>query len=515
MKLLKEWKIWLVIILVIASFLAIEPRFESTGVIVKQVFDPASNYLSEGVIITKINGAMINNISDYNQVLQSINPNQSITIEFKEKTIPYIYSTQTAYPFLAKVKNNKTNIGLVVNDVKTSNLNFGLEMVGGTKVLLKPEEEITDEEAERLMETLRQRLNVYQLQEITVAEVKDLEGNRYIRVEFAGATQEEVVNLVEKQGKFEAKIGDQLVFDGEDIKGICFSGSQCTLRIFPRTSSDGQTIFEYYLQVDISQKAAENFAKITNTLEKDCPAGEECFLNETIDFYIDDNPVEGGQLKISGDIQGKAITSPVITGARLSQLEAENEIKRMQAILQSGKLPVKLSIEKVDTISPLLGREFAKNIFLVLILAIIAVDIVMAVRYRTPKIIIPMIVIALIEIFATLGVASIINWTLDLPSIAGLIAAVGTGLNDQIIITDEVLRGKTEEESASMKKRISRAFFIVIAAYVSVVAAMTPLAFAGAGLLRGFAITTIIAVSIGVIITRPAYAKICEHIIKE
>jgi len=41
------------------------------------------------------------------------------------------------------------------------------------------------------------------------------------------------------------------------------------------------------------------------------------------------------------------------------------------------------------------------------------------------------------------------------------------------------------------------------------------LIFAGAGMLKGFALTTIIGVSVGVFITRPAYASIIEILLKE
>ena len=42
---------------------------------------------------------------------------------------------------------------------------------------------------------------------------------------------------------------------------------------------------------------------------------------------------------------------------------------------------------------------------------------------------------------------------------------------------------------------------------------MIPLFNAGAGLVRGFAITTIIGVSIGVFITRPAFSSLMEKIL--
>ena len=61
---------------------------------------------------------------------------------------------------------------------------------------------------------------------------------------------------------------------------------------------------------------------------------------------------------------------------------------------------------------------------------------------------------------------------------------------------------------------IKMAFFIIMGAYFTTVVAMLPLLFAGAGLLKGFALTTIAGVSIGVFITRPAYAAMVEKLLK-
>ena len=52
-------------------------------------------------------------------------------------------------------------------------------------------------------------------------------------------------------------------------------------------------------------------------------------------------------------------------------------------------------------------------------------------------------------------------------------------------------------------------------AFAATVAAMIPLLFAGAGLLKGFAITTIVGVTIGVFITRPAFAAMIEVLFEE
>jgi preprotein translocase subunit SecD len=103
---------------------------------------------------------------------------------------------------------------------------------------------------------------------------------------------------------------------------------------------------------------------------------------------------------------------------------------------------------------------------------------------------------------------------MDMASIAGIIAAVGTGVNDQILITDEVLRGQGEK-FATWKEKFKRAFSIILAAYLTLIAAMLPLWNAGAGLVRGFAVTTIIGVTIGVFITRPAFASMIESLLEK
>ena len=78
---------------------------------------------------------------------------------------------------------------------------------------------------------------------------------------------------------------------------------------------------------------------------------------------------------------------------------------------------------------------------------------------------------------------------------------------------DEIQKGAAGQ--LNWKQRIKNAFFIIFAAYSTVVVAMLPLFSAGAGLVRGFAITTIIGVSIGVFITRPAFSSLMEKLSEE
>jgi preprotein translocase subunit SecD len=148
-----------------------------------------------------------------------------------------------------------------------------------------------------------------------------------------------------------------------------------------------------------------------------------------------------------------------------------------------------------------------------LFVAIGAVGVIIFARYRSLKIAAPILITSLSEVLIIFGIAALIKWNIDLAAIAGILATVGTGVDAQIVITDEVLEGK-KATFTNWKERLKRALFIIFGSYATVVAAMIPLWGIGAGLLKGFAIVTIIGATIGVFITRQAYAKIIEALTK-
>ena len=513
LKLLNEWRIILVLLLLFLSFFWIHPNFDKNGMEVVSVKEPAVFYgISIGDIVTNINGYEINTLADFENIVSNLNSSEPVSVEFKKEIFPYVYSTQTAY-YLPYTSRNKTSIGFTLSPISDTNIEFGLEIVGGTKVLLKPNKTLTDDEVENVIAILEKRLNIFGLREIPISYVRDFSGNQYFRLEFAGTGPEEVRELLEKEGSFEARIGNKTVFTGDDILSVCIGGTECYAQIVPVESSDGKVYWQFGFGIFISQEGAERFANITSNMSVvDCTSSG-CYLDGEISFYIDGEPV-GNSLRISSNLKGKVVTNPSITGSRTTRLEAQQEMRTLQAILQSRKMPVNMEIERTEIISPQLGKEFAQNIFFVFILAILGVEVVVLLRYRDWRISLPIMFITLSEIVITLGIASLIHWTLDLAGIAGLIATVGTGVDDQIVMTDEVLHGQEKEKIRGVKERLKKAFFIIIASFASTVATMLPLATAGAGILRGFAITTIIAICVGIFITRPAYARLIEHTVK-
>jgi preprotein translocase subunit SecD len=213
-------------------------------------------------------------------------------------------------------------------------------------------------------------------------------------------------------------------------------------------------------------------------------------------------------LLISEGLKGRVETQISISGSGEGETQedayndAKEEMKRLQTILMTGSLPYKLEIVKLDTISPTLGKEFMGSILLAGLVAILVVALVIFFRYKSWKSSLALIATTVSEVVLILGIAAFIKWNLDLPGIAGILATIGTGIDDLVILLDE----STSSKIISLKERIKRAFSIILGAYFTTFVSMLPLIWAGAGLLKGFAITTIIGISVGVLITRPAFS---------
>ena len=513
-KMFKKWRIMLFFFVLIVSIIAINPQFDKEGVAIKHISSNSTaafagmqnpspdTPLTAREKIIKVEETAINSPSDYHAALAQIPENTSLSI----------FTNRQEYIVL-----KENDLGITVDQVATSNLKKGLELQGGSRVLLQPEEEITEQERTELIAIMEQRLNTYGLSDITIKKADDLLGKKYIAVEIAGASKEEVKDLVASQGKFEAKIGEEVVFEGgkKDITFVCRNDGSCAgIRSCDKVNNGYQCIFEF--QISLSGEAAKRHAVITDKVDINISTTGREYLAKPLDLLIDSRFVES--LQIDAELKGREATSILISGPGIGVTEEEamqdalKQMNKLQTVLLTGSLPVKLEIVKLDSISPGLGSAFAKNAFFTGIFAILAVSLVIFIRYRNLKVAIPVVFISLAEIIITLGFAAFIKWNLDLASIAGIIAAVGTGVNDQIVIVDEMLSG---EQYYKWKDKIKRAFFIIMAAYATLVAAMLPLFKAGAGLLTGFALVTIIGVTVGVFITRPAFAAMIEVMLEE
>ena len=192
-----------------------------------------------------------------------------------------------------------------------------------------------------------------------------------------------------------------------------------------------------------------------------------------------------------------------------------NDAKNLEIHLRAGALPVEVKVAGSGYVPAALSDYFKTMAVVAFIVAAIAVGIVIYLRYREPGIVLPMMAINLSEIVILLGIAAAIEQQLDLAAIAGLIAVLGTGIDQLVIITDEVLHEGRVPSKNIYEKRLTRAIGIIMISAATVIIAMLPLALMDLSTLRGFAIITILGVLIGVLITRPAYGKIIMAILSK
>ncbi len=209
---------------------------------------------------------------------------------------------------------------------------------------------------------------------------------------------------------------------------------------------------------------------------------------------------------LAGEIESGAFLE-----SRQFQITANSleQARDLRVDLEAGALPAPLDLE--EGTSYFLSSELAQNFkfysFLAGLIAVFAVAGVVFLRYGRPMVALPMVLTALSEVVILLGFAAAIRYPLDLSVIAGFIAVIGTGVDDLIIIADEVL---TEEVSSSrvFQSRFRKALWVIGAAAATTIVAMSPLAVLSLGDLQGFAIITILGVLVGVLVTRPAYGDI-------
>ncbi|AOV94411.1 hypothetical protein AQV86_00625 [Nanohaloarchaea archaeon SG9] len=358
----------------------------------------------------------------------------------------------------------------------------------------------------------------------------------------AGETRFHFVNQTDQSARLEVT-----AYNGEDIIEVLTSQGRLT---------GGQGNIQWSFQISIDQEAAQRVQKIAQnyqglnqlTLDNGQPA--------MLTYYVDGR--EETSLTVSSDFKRSVITQPSIQGTAESRQKAVDERNRLQALLQSGQLPVPVEVQSINQISSSLGGEFFSASIVSIIAALFAVGGVVYARYRDPRVVLPIVLTGASEIYILLGLWFSNFGTLSLSAIAGIVAAVGTGVDDQIIITDESTREKVESWSNRMKK----AFFVIFTSAASTIGAMAPIVqpglislsvtTSGIGLIgytlytRGtnlhyigigglavmvgmitsslepsgaalqniheFAFTTIFGIMIGITITRPAYAKTIEYI---
>ncbi|MBQ3620580.1 MAG: preprotein translocase subunit SecD [Methanosarcinaceae archaeon] len=397
--------------------------------------------------------------------------------------------TSSEVTVFADEKNTTYEIRSMLTE---DDLNQILSEVGGHVVAY--ETGVTDETIRTTIEVLNNKLgNGLGVKDLPIRAV----GNQYILIDFAGIPLSEAQKYVENPGKFEIRIvttGDESmhVLYGESIDEVNAIGQLPSgLWAVPFTLNDEGAL------------ALQAAAKATGATIN--PNAHELMM------ILDDEIVYSAPLSASAATQ-------LQTGAIYSwqaTCQSQEEAKELQIHLRSGALPVNMKIIGSGEVPASLGSQFLIGACITGLLTLIGVFLIIMHNYGKIGIAIPMSIASVCEVIIILAFSIIIGQELDLASLAGIIAVFGTGVDHLVIITDEAIREGKMPSSKLYFSRIGRAFAIIFGAAATTIVAMAPLLFMAFGSLKGFAVTTIAGVLIGVLIVRPTYGVILHEVLKK
>ncbi len=200
--------------------------------------------------------------------------------------------------------------------------------------------------------------------------------------------------------------------------------------------------------------------------------------NEVISAPVIREPITGGSGQISGSFT----------------VQAANDLA---ILLRAGALPAPLTIIEERTVGPGLGQDSIEKGELAAYVGSILVIVFMLLTYRLFGVFANIAVA--INVAMIFGVLSLLNATLTLPGIAGIVLTVGIAVDSNVLIYERIreeLRGGRNAISA-IDAGFKRALSTILDSNITTFIAAAVLFYIGTGPVRGFAVT----LGVGIITT--------------
>src|SRR6195952_144858 len=192
--------------------------------------------------------------------------------------------------------------------------------------------------------------------------------------------------------------------------------------------------------------------------------------NEVISAPVIREPITGGSGQISGSFT----------------VQAANELA---LLLRAGALPAPLTIVEERTVGPGLGQDSIEKGELAAYVGSILVIVFMLLTYRLFGVFANIAVA--INVAMIFGVLSLLNATLTLPGIAGIVLTVGIAVDSNVLIYERIreeVRGGRNAISA-IDAGFSRALATILDSNITTFIAAIVLFYIGTCPVRGFAVT--------------------------
>ncbi len=213
-------------------------------------------------------------------------------------------------------------------------------------------------------------------------------------------------------------------------------------------------------------------------------------------------------------LDNKIISAPVIREAitggsgTISGNFTFQDVTDLALLLRSGALPTPINIVEERTVGPDLGKDSIISGAISLVIGFLLVVLYMFYKYRLFGFIANVSLIS--NLFMLIGVLTILEATLTLPGIAGIILTVGMAVDANVLIFERIKEELKTEKSVihAFDMGYSRAKITVLDANLTTLLATVILFFFGSGPVKGFAVT----LGIGIVTTLFSAYFIARHL---
>ena len=342
------------------------------------------------------------------------------------------------------------------------------------------------------IEIVRRRIDDVGTKEPTILQ----RGEKRILVELPGLKDpERIKNLLGKT----AKLNFRLVAKNEEFgAGKLISETGEELNVSKRIVMSGENLID--AQPNFNNQS--NQPTVSFTLDR---LGAQKFGRTTTDNV-------GKRLAIVLDgkiVSAPSINEPITSGSgMISGNFSFQDATDLALLLRSGALPTPLNVVEERTVGPDLGEDSIKSGITSLTIGFILVILFMLYKYKIFGLVANLALVA--NLIMLVGVLTILEATLTLPGIAGIILTVGMAVDANVLIFERIKEELKTEKSIIHAFDIgySKAKITVLDANITTLIAAVILFAFGSGPVKGFAIT----LGIGIITTLYSAYFLARHL---
>jgi len=206
----------------------------------------------------------------------------------------------------------------------------------------------------------------------------------------------------------------------------------------------------------------------------------------------------GRQLAIVLD--NEVVSAPTIQSAitggsgQISGRFTVQQVNDLSVLLRAGALPAKLTIVEERTVGPGLGRDSIEAGKMATYVAAIFVVIFMFATYGLFGLFAN--IALLVHVGLIFGLMSVLEATLTLPGIAGIVLTIGTAVDSNVLIYERIREEAHAGRSivSAIQAGFDRAFATIVDSNSTMAIAAVILFFLGSGPVRGFAVVFILGI---------------------